>query len=414
MNNWKNYPCWLPKILPVSGVYERLRKIFGKRGRPASWYNFGAPVQDKTVPAGPFDKAWYRLARPTFHGEKIFYNLAAALQVNPDVKGFAFVFFMGIGDYLYTTPLWEKLKKQFPDIPFYGYVSDQLDWCNSPLVKGLLEKNPCFEKAFFFKGSAHPNWWKNYDYSDAVGKIPDNFLIIPVYYEYGETVSHRVNSVFETFGLPAPEKPLVPVMYFPKEPAEVVKAYLQKIHQKAHRKKGIVFLQLDGRSSNYLYPNVRGLAEKLIQAGYAVLSVTPGGPIENPGYLEIDIHQLSIDQTWQLLAILKQEFPLYMIAVASVSFAASAGLAVPALGLQHWHERALKHLWYPNIRIVTDVLYTALPQEQQILASRKDYRRAALRFDKGFFRGWVRFFQHQVDYEPDFVVRCFEQMVHAK
>ena len=138
-------------------------------------------------------------------------------------------------------------------------------------------------------------------------------------------------------------------MYFPAEPAPVVADYLDKARKGAQGKKGIIFLQLDSRGSNYVYPHMQALAKGLIKEGYFVMSVTKGGPVENPDYLEIDIKKLSINQTWHLLSILKGEFPLYVIAVNSVFWAASAGLHLPNLGLQHWIDKKVHNLWYPNI-----------------------------------------------------------------
>ena len=384
---------------PLCVAYETVRfaghKLLGLgRMQTPVWYGFDKRPQDNAPEMLPTDKNWYHIARPLYRHEHVFYNLENALRVNQNVKGFAFIFFMGIGDYLYTTPVWGELKKKFPGVSFYGYVGAQFDRNNSPLVGKLLAENPNFEKVFYFNGMRHPLVWKNYDYEDALTQIPDGFLAVPVYYEYGVHIPHRVHSVFDTFGLPAPDKPPRPVMYFPKAPAPVVAETLQAVRAKAQGKKGIVFLQLDSRGSNYVYPHLRALAEGLIARGYYVMSVTKGGPTANTGYLEIDIKKFTINQTWHLLSSLKQDFPLYVIAVNSVFWAASAGLDLPNLGLQHWVDKKVHNLWYPNIEVVTDYHYPHLPREKQIFAPPESYTSHNKKI---------------IDYKPDWVLKWFSE-----
>ena len=370
---WHTCTAWWPEKTPV-------------------WYRFS---DHKFCPGA----MKYRLTRPLYRHEHVYYNFDRALQTDASVKGFAFIFFMGIGDYLYTTPLWEALKKKYPMLPFYAYVGAQMDRTNSPLVGKLLTENPNFEKVFYFNGSRHPLIWKNYDYEDAFSHIPPGFLAVPVYYDYRLSVPHRVASLFETFGLPVPDVLPVPQMYFPPVAAPVVKNLLQTVESKLTGKKGIVFLQLDSRGSNYTYPHMRELANGLIREGYVVLSVTPGGPVEEDNYIEIDIRQLSINQTWQLLSLLKAKAPLYVISVNSVFWAASAGLELPNLGLQHWIDPKVHNLWYPNIEVITNHFYAMLPREKQIIAPPDSYTRHNRKI---------------VDYKPQFILRCFLEKFGSK
>ena len=124
------------------------------------------------------------------------------------------------------------------------------------------------------------------------------------------------------------------------------------------------------------------------------MSVTKGGPIDDKNYLEIDIKKLSINQTWQLLATLKKEFSLYVIAVNSVFWAASAGLDLPNLGLQHWIDKKVHNLWYPNIQVVTDYIYPLLPREKQIQAPPESYTRHNKKI---------------IDYKPTWILRWFKE-----
>ena len=396
---------FLRKHRPACVAYESVRWGYHKlvgwwEATTPVWYSFNRRPLSAKQEFLPLNAQWYHIRRPLYMHEHVYYNLDNALAVNKNIKGFAFVFFMGIGDYLYTTPVLDTLKKKYPSIPFYGYVGENFDRNNSPLVGKLLEENPAFEKVSYFKGTRHPLIWKNYDYSAVLADVPRDFLVIPVYYEYGTHISHRVNSLFETFGLPVPNKLPVPQMYFPKQIASVVNGYLKQIQQRANGKKGIVFLQLDSRSSNYAYPHVNALAKELIAQGYFVMSVSQGGPTEDvANYLEIDIKQLSINQTWQLLYILKQQFSLYVISVASVFWAASAGLGLPNLGLQHWIDKKIHNVWYPNIEVVTPYIYKYLPQEKQIYAPAQSYTPHNKKI---------------VDYKPQWVARWFIEKFGGK
>lgn len=382
---------------PLCVAYETLRwaghKTLGLGKSPTPvWYSFDQKPLPQPQEKLPINGAWYRISRPLYRHEHVYYNFENALAANPQVKGVAFVFFMGIGDYLYTTPMLEALKQKYPSLPFYAYVGAQFDRNNSPLVGKLLEGNPNFEKVFYFKGLRHPFIWKNYDYSQALAQIPEGFLVAPVYYDYSVNVPHRVKSLFETFCLPVPQEVPAPKMYFPAEPSTVVREYQQQIAAKAAGKKGIIFLQLDSRGSNYTYPHMKPLVEQLAGEGYLVLSVTKGGPLAHPDYLEIDIKRLAINETWHLLSLLKAQFSLYVIAVNSVFWAASAGLGLPNLGLQHWIDPKVHNLWYPNIEVVTNHFYPKLPREKQIMAPAESYTRHNKKI---------------IDYKPDWIVKWF-------
>ncbi len=377
-----------------SGRWLRHKMLGWAEPRTPVWYGFDRRPANVTREPLPLNERWYRIRRPLHVHEHIYYNLDNALNVNPNVKGFAFVFFMGIGDYLYTTPVLAALKKKYPQMSFYGYVGAQFDRNNSPLVGKLLAENPYFEKVCYFDGMRHPLIWKNYDYSAALKDVPAGFLVIPMYYEYGTHIQHRVYSLFDTFGLAKPEQLPTPQMYFPDSLPAQVADYLNSARHSAKGKKGIVFLQLDSRGSNYVYPHIRALAQGLIDQGYTVMSVTKGGPTELEDYIEIDIKKLSINQTWQLLATLRQEFALYVIAVNSVFWAASAGLNLPNLGLQHWVDPKVHNLWYPNIEVVTNHFYPLLPREKQILAPQQSYTPHNKKI---------------IDYDPQWVLRWFNE-----
>lgn len=397
MANFRQYVCTNRNLCVV---YETLRWLFHKicffwQTHTPVWYRFDKK-HEKNEPVKetlPLDKNWYRIRRPLYRHEHVYYDFDKALSANKDVKGIAFVFFMGIGDYLYTTPVFDALKKKYPNVPFHAHVGAQFDRNNSPLVGKLLETNPNFDKVYYFDGSRHPLIWKNYNYENAFKNIPEGFLAVPVYYDYNVRVPHRVKSLFETFGLPTPEETPAPVMYFPAQPSAVVNEELERISRKAAGKKGLIFLQLDSRGSNYTYPHVKDLAQQLIGEGYVVLSVTRCG-LQDENYVEIDIKKFSINETWHLLSLLKEKFKVYVIAVNSVFWAASAGLKLPNLGLQHWVDKKVHNLWYPNIQVVTDYVYPLLPEDKMIPAPPESYRKHNRKI---------------IDYQPSFIVKWFKE-----
>ena len=124
------------------------------------------------------------------------------------------------------------------------------------------------------------------------------------------------------------------------------------------------------------------------------MSVTKGGPENNADYLLVDIKRLSINETWHLLHLLKARFALYVIAVNSVFWAASAGLNLPNLGLQHWVDKKVHNLWYPNRQVVTDYMYPLLPREKQIMAPAESFTPHNRKI---------------IDYKPDWVIKWFKQ-----
>lgn len=389
---------WRPLCVAQEITRYAFHKTFGclYAEKTPVWYSFDRHCLPRRKETLPIDANWYKINRMLYRGEHVFYNISNAVKANPAVKGVALVFFMGIGDYLYTTPMIEALKKKFPNLPFYGYVSKHFDRNNSPIVGTLLQTNPNIEKVFYFDGFRNPLVWKNYNYEDALKSIPQDFLVIPVYYQYGPKVRHRAINLFKTFSLPyGVKKPApVPIFYFPEEPAAAVKETLNKIIPFAKKRKGIVFLQLDSRGSSYTYPYTDDLIRRLIRQGYFVASVTPSAVVDED-FCQIDIKKFTFNQSCHLLSLLKQQKDMYIIAVNSVFWAASAGLDIPNLGLQHWIDKKVHNLWYPNITVVTDYLYKDLPKDKMIMAKEQDYTRHNKKI---------------INYNADFIMSCFAKI----
>lgn len=349
-------------------ICAKTNKILGKKEICPVWYSFDETPENTNTENLKINQDWYSIKRSLHIHEHVYYNLDNALAVNPKIKGFALVFFMGLGDYLYTTPLIEALAKKYPNMELWAYVSDKLDRNNSPLVAKLLKTNPNIKKVKTFKGFRNPFIWKNYDYSEVVEKAPKDFLILPVYYEYKMISLHRTASLFDTFGLPFNERKNFPkpVLYFPEEIPAKVADTLATIKKSAKGTKGIIFLQLDSRSSSYTYPEIDELVRKLIWDNYFVLSVTKSGVVD-PHFKMLDIKKFSFNENCHLLSLIKKEFPLYIISLISVFWSASAGLDIPNLGLQHWFDTKLHNMYYPNTLVLTEFKYSKIPSKKQII-----------------------------------------------
>lgn len=385
----------------ICQIYELGRMAWHRimpQEKTPCWHYFHARTEDggkaerhsspEILPSEKPSLNWRSISRPFLVHEHICFDFDAAIKAYPGLKGIAFIFFMGAGDYLYATPLFPSLKAKYPQLDFVALAGDTNDRNNSALVARLLRHNPCFSDVKTYPGGRrHPVIWKNYDYRRALELVPPDYLAVPVYYDYSVQVQHRVISLFDTYGLAIPDgtensakmpdyaKIPPPIMYFDGEPSTVVRDYISEIEKlrQENGKKDIVFLQLDSRGSNYTYPYIRKLAE-LLSCDFTVISVTKG--IEDiPGCLVIDIKKLEMNDTFRMLAELKKTCSVSVIAVNSVFWAASAGLGLPNLGLQHWHDPKLHNLWYPNITFLTDIVYDRIPSDKQIIASTSDYKR---------------------------------------
>ncbi len=349
-------------------THAQINKILGEREVCPVWYSFEDNPENTNTENVEINKNWYSIKRPLYIHEHIYYNLDNALAVNQKIKGFALVFFMGLGDYLYTTPLIEALAKKYPQMELWAYVSDKMDRNNSPLVAALLKTNPNIKKVKTFKGFRNPFIWKNYDYSEVVEKAPKDFLILPVYYEYKKISLHRTASLFDTFGLPSNERKNFPkpIFYFPKEIPAKISDTLENIKKSAKGTKGIILLKLD--DGKYIYPEIDELARKLIWDNYFILSATKCGVVD-PHFKMLDKRKFSFNEICQILSLLKKEMPLHIISFASEFWAVSAGLNIPNLGLQYQQDFKLHNLYYPNILLLTEIKYAKIPSKQQIVVN---------------------------------------------
>ena len=341
-------------------------------------------------------------------GTHVHYNIERARAARR-VDGLALVFFMGLGDYLMATPLLPALRATYPELPLYAYASTSLDQVNSPLVAAQLEANACIAGTFCYKGrhvtdrGRVASFWKNYDYGAALPDVPEHFLVLPVLYDLDPLVPHRVTSLFDTFGLPPPWP--VPVPLLPRQPlSDRAQAVLDQIRAgaRAFQASGIVCCHFDVRSSGYVYPNAAGMVRGLLEQGRLVISFSRL-ELEAAGYLGIDIRQISVGDSIELLRALATEpLPLHIISVNSVFWAISAGLGIRNLGLHTIYDESIHQYLYSNIFVVSQHLYQRVPATRLFLAPPGRYRETPNPAGGSL-----------TSYDPAFVLDCFRGFLEA-
>jgi len=339
-------------------------------------------------------------------GTHVRYDIAQARAARR-VDGLALVFFMGLGDYLMATPLLQALRAAYPELPLYAYASASLDQVNSPLVAAQLDANPCVARTFRYQGrhvtdrGRVASFWKNYDYSDALKDVPEDFLVLPVLYDMDPIVPHRVTSLFETFGLPPPWP--VPVPLLPRQPLSArAQAVLDGIRAgaRAAQASGIVCCQFDVRSSGYVYPHAVDLVRGLLDQGRFVISFTRL-ELDAPGYLGIDVREISVGDSIEILRALAAEPPvLHCISVNSVLWAISAGLGIRNLGLHTFHDEAMHQYVYANTFVISQHPYRSVPATRLFLAPAGVYRETANPAGGSL-----------TSYDPAFVLDCFHVLL---
>lgn len=350
----------------------------------------------ESLPQQKRSRSWYQFEYTfTFSTEHVVYNIDYAIQV-AEVKGFALVYFMGMGDYFFTTPLIAALRQRYPNIPIVAYVSKNACGYNAPMTATLLQSNPHIAEVIFYDGQQR-HLFKNYDYQDALRLIPEHYLALPVLYEHLASTKHRVASLFKTFGLSLPVFLPKPLIYVPATAAPHVTAMLHSIQARCSevKAKGVVFLQLDARSSDYHYAHTHQLVKDLNARGFFVV-VAGTLPRSSDMALELDFKLFTIIESIHLLKLLRDAFPkTYVVSVTSVFWPISSGLGIPNLGMYHFVDPAIHSVWYPNIYVVTHHAYDLVPMSRQFLAHQEDYE-----LNK----------RKQATFKADFVMTCFDDM----
>lgn len=386
--------CLRPFVGRLVSAVPRKAKPKTTAAEKTEWYEIvrlrgTGPVKKFKEIARP----WNQFSKKLGYNQHVVFDLEVGLKRG--AKGIALVFFMGMGDYFYATPFLAALRRRFEGVPIHAYVSSVMDANNAPLVAKLLENDPNVDAVFTFKGMISPDNWKNYEYTEVYEKAPADFLVVPLLYEYSRKTRSRVMSLFETFSLPRPLFMPWPIIPLPKKPAEAVFEMRDAILACVAKKglKGVVFLQLDARSSGYSYPHGDALAQRLWDEGYATLSVAKHEAVNEAGFV-IDIKKFTITDSIYLLKLLKESLgdKIALLTIVSVFWSVSSSLGIRNVGMQHFLDPGIHNVWYPNIFVISHIDYPTIPVTSLCLARRENYELD----EKGY-----------ATFSPDFVIKVF-------
>jgi ADP-heptose:LPS heptosyltransferase len=349
---------------------------------------------------GQSSKPTRGILRRSPHGGTRYYDIDLARRTR-QVDGLALVFFMGLGDYLMTTPMIEALRLAYPDLPMHAYASSNNDWVNSALVIHLLRANPMFEQVGTYRG--YPGMsWTNYDFRDALRIIPKNFLILPVVYELLDTIQHRETTLLETFGLPVRLPVRGPLLYPGPEltaPAISLQAEIrQRLASSPARQ--VVCCHLGARSSGYEYPYVEQLIRALLAENCLVIHFGKSEQ-EHDNLIEVDVTTITPNDTISLLRTLKDESPsLRLISVNSFMWPVSAGLGIPNLGIHVFWDSSVHQYHYPNTFVISQHTYPRISPGRLFLAPIGSFRESMSRFNVNL-----------TDFDAPFVMHCYRRFV---
>ena len=369
-------------------------------------------------------------ARAAFGGTK-FYDIWR-IRNTRQVDGLALVFFLGIGDYLFATPLIEALRAAHPGLLLHAYVSNHGDAVNAPLVETLARGNRYFDAVFTYRGRTRDRWL-DYDFSDCLRLIPRNFVILPVVYSTHPAAYHRVTALFEAFGLPV--RLPVPPPLLEKHPLSAFAAeLLAKVRTRLNERtwRAVVACHFGTRSSNYLYPHRDVLIARLLAAGILPLvfsetssglrkadsgpdEVVPGrgdvssgrvaggwqGEPRNVEPVIVEVGSITPLDSIELLRCLQGgPCPLLALTVNSVLWPITAGLGLPNLGLHIFQDPSVHQYVYPNTYVLTQHHYPMLSAGRVYTAPARTWR--SRHTDGGLFL---------TDFDADYVLDCFLDMM---
>ncbi|MBP3924572.1 hypothetical protein J6E39_04960 [bacterium] len=390
-----------PKTVASKLLYYGLKKIpklDSKKSISNTWYKVREPFNsddniDYTLKSG------WNIPDVNLKdiGEHLYFSIDRALKMKPDLKGVWLVFFMGIGDYFNASGFIEQLKNTYPELEFNAFVSKNFDGNNSPLVGEILKTNPNISRIEFFDGKPNAINWRNYDYTECYSKIPDDYILIPVVYEYNSYTSSRHKSLCETFGLEVPVNIPLPKVY-PSSISTDLEEFCSSIKNSCNCSKGVVFLQMSCRSCACTYSYAEELLNKLLDDNYTVISVDKYS-VKHKNYFEIDTKKFSINDSVQLLSQIKTYCNTYCITMNSCFWAISAALNIPNLGMQFKHNPSMISEYFPNIFVISDRLIGFISCFNQYIASRSDYEVT----NTGNYDLYL--------YKSEFVYSCFKSMI---
>ena len=263
------------------------------------------------------------------------------------------IFFMGMGDYLFVTPLLKKIKLLFPYIIINSYVSKNTDTMNSKLVYDLLKQDPHIDNVYFYNGKVGKRW-EEYDFSDAIKKIKDKTSIYPVVFKHSDKNSkHRVLEIFNSFSIHCKKNNIPKIeLYIKKENYLKTKEFTDKINKLG---KNVIILHLEARHCRYKYDKYNHLIDGLISLKYFVILISEKTDLNiqnTKNFFHLEITEYTIYET---IAFIKSiDTKKYIIAVNSIILHISSALDIKALGLFILKDSTqTRQTFYKNIHVLT-------------------------------------------------------------
>ncbi|MEJ5169296.1 MAG: hypothetical protein WHU93_09010, partial [Arcobacteraceae bacterium] len=276
-------------------------------------------------------------------------------RITQTTKTLHLIFFMGIGDYIYTTPLWVEIKNKFPSIKLIAYVSKNMDLINNPLVYDLLNNNPLFSQVYYFDGRPG-NSWEEYDFSDIkqyINKTNSSNLICPVIFKHTDVNSmHRVNEIFKAFSLECDlDKIPLPLLSILKNDYDKSSEIAKFIN---NQDKEVIFIHMETRSTSYNYKDDFELIQKLIDMNYYVVYIKKDADFDfnKNDFYNLNINTFNLFESIAFIDSIKSK--KYFIATNSLMTPISSALNIPMLSLFILKDSTQTRLvFYKNMRVVT-------------------------------------------------------------
>ncbi len=272
---------------------------------------------------------------------------------NTKCKGIIFVYHMGLGDALFTTPLIAECKKTWPNIPIHVAISSTMDEVNSPIVLDLLRLDPNIDNLSTYVGKTN-DIWLNYDRSKV--NIPDGFIMEPIL--WNPSYEYRTDNILKSYGFKTDITNIKPIVYHPSKVTKNVEEVLHKINSK-----NIIFFHLDTRSSHYTYPYKEKLAEIFIDNNFTIISFTHINT-KNKNLINIDTKYFSIEDTISLFSYFKENnITIHGICVQSFLWPLSYAFSIDIIGLNIFNDPFISNYTSKNIHVISSWSYPYLDKK---------------------------------------------------
>lgn len=275
-------------------------------------------------------------------------------KINNKTKIMNLIFFMGIGDYLYVTPLLKKIKTIHPEIKLIAYASRNSDQLNNPLVYDILKHDENIDDVYYYDGSIGERL-EEYNYSDAIRQIStgDNTIYPIVFSDTNVNSKHRVLELFKSFSLELDSDIIPqPLVYIKEENQQTIRELVIPIN---NQNKAVVFLHLESRSASYNYNESNKLIEALIANNFFVVLIAGKQEthiFDKNSFFHLNISKYKIYDSIAFMNDIKKT--KYMIAVNSVMFPIASALNIPMLALFIFKDSTqTRQTYYPNMTVLT-------------------------------------------------------------